>query len=114
MVLGVLGIFLPILPTTPFLLLASWLFYKSSPKLRNWLLYHPQLGSYIRNYQIHKSIPLRAKVSSITMLWCTMLLSIFVFVPYLWVKILLFLIGVGVTFHILSFKTQKEIGRAHV
>ena len=70
-VLGVLGIFLPVLPTTPFLLLASYLFYRSSPKAQQWLLGHKYLGPYITDFQIHKSISLRVKVYSISMFWIT-------------------------------------------
>ena len=58
-VLGVLGVFLPVLPTTPFLLLASYLFYRSSPKAQQWLLGHKYLGPYITDFQIHKSIAFR-------------------------------------------------------
>ena len=60
--LGVIGMILPVMPTTPFLLLASWLFLKSSPELHRWLLNHKILGIYIRNYEVHKAIPLRAKI----------------------------------------------------
>ncbi len=108
LVLGVLGIFLPLLPTTPFLLLTATLYFKSSPKLYDWLLNHKYFGSYIRNYRENKAIPLRAKIISITLLWTTISYCIFFILPYLWVKILLFLIAAGVTYHILSFKTLKK------
>ncbi|MCB9071167.1 MAG: YbaN family protein [Prevotellaceae bacterium] len=106
--LGVLGIFLPILPTTPFLLLASYLFYRSSHKAQQWLLGHKYLGSYIADFQIHKSIPLRVKIYSISMLWITILLSAFVVLDNWWLRIMLLAIATAVTIHILSFKTKKD------
>ena len=106
--LGVLGIFLPLLPTTPFLLLASWLLLKSSPKLHQWLLNHKVLGIYIRNYEVYKAIPLRAKIISISLLWATILSSAYFFVPIVWVKVLLVGIAIAVTVHLLRFKTLHK------
>ncbi len=106
--LGILGIFLPLLPTTPFLLLTAWLYFRGSPRLYNWLLHQKYLGPYIRNFRENKAIPLKAKILSVSLLWGTMLYCIFFVVSYLWLKILLFLIAIGVTFHILSFKTLRK------
>ena len=64
-VLGILGIFLPLLPTTPFLLLAAACFFRSSPRLYNWLISHKRMGPYIRNFREHRAIPLKAKVISV-------------------------------------------------
>lgn len=105
--LGILGIFLPLLPTTPFLLLAAALYFKGSPRLYNWLLNQKHLGPYIRNYRENKAIPLRAKIITLVLMWGMMLYCIFFVVPMIWLKILLGLIAVGVTYHILSFKTLK-------
>ena len=98
--LGILGIFLPLLPTTPFLLLTAALYFKGSPRL--------YFGTYIRNFRENKAIPLRAKIISLLLMWGTMLYCIFFLIPLVWVKILLFLIAAGVTYHILSFKTLKK------
>ena len=65
--LGVLGIFLPVLPTTPLLLLAAALFLRGNRNLYDWLLNHPELGPYIRNFMEHKAIPLRVKVISVSL-----------------------------------------------
>ena len=105
--LGIIGIFLPLLPTTPFLLLTAALYVRSSPRLYNWLLHQKYLGNYIRNFRENKAIPLRAKVISLVLMWGTMLYCIFFLIPLLWVKILLGLIAAGVTYHILSFKTLR-------
>ena len=64
--IGIAGIFLPLVPTTPLLLLAAALFCRSSPKLYDWLLAHPVFGTYIRNYRENKAIPLKVKIVSIT------------------------------------------------
>ena len=106
--LGILGIFLPLLPTTPFLLLTAALYFKGSPRLYQWLLNHKYFGTYIRNFRENKAIPLRAKIISLLLMWGTMLYCIFFLIPLVWVKILLFLIAAGVTYDILSFKTLKK------
>lgn len=106
--LGVLGIFLPLLPTTPFLLLASYLFYQSSPKAYEWLLNHKRLGPCITDFQIDKAISWRVKAYSISLLWLTIFLSVVFVLETWWVRILLLAIAVAVTIHILSFKTKKS------
>lgn len=60
--LGAAGIFLPVLPTTPFVLLAAWCFSRSSERLHGWLLEHPRFGSLIRDWEVHRVLRLRAKV----------------------------------------------------
>lgn len=105
--LGIIGIFIPLLPTTPFLLLSAALFFQGSPRLYQWLLNHKQLGPYIRNFREERSIPLRAKILSISLLWITCLHCIFFLLPACWMKLLLGLIAIGVTCYLLSFKTKK-------
>lgn len=78
--LGVLGVVLPGLPTTPFLLLASWLFYRSSPRLQAWLL-GSWLGKYIRNYQRRGGMTATQKAGAIGVMTVMVLLSTFVFIP---------------------------------
>ena len=69
LVLGVVGIFVPLLPTTPFLLLAAALWMRSSPRLHDWLLSHGRLGGYIRDFREKRAIPLHAKILSVALLW---------------------------------------------
>jgi uncharacterized membrane protein YbaN (DUF454 family) len=107
--LGIAGIFLPLLPTTPFLLLTAWCYAKSSLRLHKWLLGHKIFGKYIRDYTLHRSIPLRAKVVSLIILWGTILYSIFFVVDgRFWLQIILFIIAVGVTVHLVRLKTRKQ------
>lgn len=106
-ILGVVGIFIPLLPTTPFLLLAAALYFKGSQKHYERLMSHPVLGPYIRNFRENKAIPLRAKVMSVTILWATILYCILFVTDMLWLRILLLAVAAGVTWHILSFRTMK-------
>ncbi|MFI3323302.1 MAG: YbaN family protein [Rikenellaceae bacterium] len=108
--LGVVGIMLPVLPTTPFLLLSATLFMHSSPRLYDWLLNHKYFGRYIRNYRENKIIPLRIKILSLSMLWATILCSIFAMgSDRIYVPVILLVVAIGVSWHILSHRsTVKE------
>lgn len=105
--LGILGIFLPVLPTTPLLLLAAALFLRSNKALYDWLLNHPKLGPYIRNFMVNKSIPLKIKIISVSMVWIT-LLNCAIFVAEHWAfRTFFILLATAITWHILSYKTLK-------
>jgi len=106
--LGTLGIFLPVLPTTPFLLLAAACYARSSEKFYRWLLTHRWFGKYIRPYREGKGIPLKAKTLSISFIWLTILFSILFVVHPLSVRIILITIASGVTLYLLSLPTLKE------
>jgi len=103
--LGVAGIFLPVLPTTPFLLLSASCFLKSSKRLYLWRVSHPQLGPYISNYLKYRAVTARAKVVSITLLWLTIGSTIVFFVDKTFVRVLLALIAAGVTVHLAKLRT---------
>ncbi len=106
--LGFLGIVLPLLPTTPFLLLAAACYIRSSERFYHWLIYHKWFGSYIRNYREGRGIPLSAKITAITLIWVTIGFSALFVVPVVFVKILLILIAIGVTIYLLSIKTLTQ------
>lgn len=72
-VLGVLGIFLPLLPTTPFLLVALWGFMNSSPRLEAWLRSHRTLGPYVTDWSDHGIVPVKAKILAVTMMSASMI-----------------------------------------
>ncbi|MAX98690.1 MAG: hypothetical protein CMI08_05690 [Oceanospirillaceae bacterium] len=103
--LGVAGIFLPVLPTTPFLLLAAACFVRTSPRFYRWLVEHPKLGRYVIYYLDGKGMPLKAKVYTLILMWSTMMLTAFVLTDRLTIKILLPLIGLGVSIYILRLPT---------
>ena len=106
--LGVLGIFLPILPTTPFLLLSAFLFCKSSKKLHDWLLSRKVLGEYIHNYKTYHAMKRKVKITSIVLLWITLAIS-FYLVDILYVRIILVVVGIGVTTHLLMIRSMEKV-----
>ncbi|MGB5894000.1 MAG: YbaN family protein [Ignavibacteriaceae bacterium] len=105
--IGVIGIFLPILPTTIFLILASACFIKSSPRANEWLRNHKILGAYIKNYQDKSGLTIKAKVFNVALLWIMILSSAYFFTEELFIKLLLLAIAIGVTIHLLMVKTKK-------
>ncbi|MBD8493765.1 YbaN family protein [Pseudomonas syringae] len=86
--LGIIGIFLPVLPTTPFLLLATACFARSSPRFYHWLIDHPRLGPWIADYVHGHGIPLKAKVYAIALMWVSIAVSCWL-VPLTWVRLAL-------------------------
>ena len=107
LVLGVIGIFLPLLPTTPFLLLAAALYVRSSENLYQWLIHQKYLGTYIRNFREHKAIPLRAKIISVTLVWATLLYCAIFISENIYLSIALLVLAIAISWHILSYKTLK-------
>lgn len=105
--LGVLGIVLPLLPTTPFLLLAATCYFHGSERLYHWLMNHPRLGGYIRAFREERAIPLRVKVISVSLVWITLLYCVFFVTELLWLRIFLLSLAAGISCHILSYKTKK-------
>ena len=107
LVLGVIGIFLPLLPTTPLLLLSAALYVRSSEKLYNWLINQKYLGTYIRNFREHRAIPLRAKVISVSMVWISLTYCAIFVSTNIFLSILFIILAIGISWHILSYKTLK-------
>ncbi len=106
-ILGFIGVFLPILPTTPFLLLAAACYVRSSKRLYHRLINHKLLGIYIKNYVEDKKLPLKAKLTTITMLWVSILISIIIMQKTI-MTIILLIIATGVTIHIMMIRTLNR------
>jgi len=106
--LGVAGVFVPLLPTTPFLLLAAACFARGSDRCHRWLMTNRWVGSYVRNYMEHRATTVATKVGSIMMLWCFLSLAAVFFTESWVIRSLLLLVAIGVTVHLVSLKT---IGR---
>ena len=104
---GIIGTFLPIIPTVPFILVAAYFFEKSSEKFYNWLLNNKYFGEHLKDYRINKGITKKNKIIAIASTIFGMTLGMF-FMPFIIGKILLLLILVGVIFHIISVDTIKK------
>ncbi len=106
LILGIIGIVVPGLPTTSFVLLSAYLFARSSEKLYNKLLNHKFLGGYIRDYQ--KGVSIRTKIRAISMMWTMILISAFVFIQNIWVRIILLAVGAVGTFVMARLPGRKD------
>jgi uncharacterized membrane protein YbaN (DUF454 family) len=107
LILGIIGIVLPILPTTPFLLLSSAAFAKKSKRFHRWLLNNKILGAYIKNYREGKGLPLKIKMITISFLWITVLISFLFLMDLIWVQVVLIIIATAVSIHIILIKPKK-------
>jgi uncharacterized membrane protein YbaN (DUF454 family) len=105
---GVIGIFLPVLPTTPFLLLSAACYFKGSRRMHDWLLNNKWFGSYLRNYREGKGVSVKAKVISILALWTTICYSAFYVIDLLIVRIVLLAVAIAVTLHIASLPNLRR------
>ena len=108
LVFAAIGVVLPLIPTTPFLLLAVACYCRSSERLYTWLINNRWFGEYIRNYREGRGIPLKTKVVAVTFLWATISVSILFLVPILIVQVLLLVIAIVVSLHILRLPTYKK------
>lgn len=104
LVLGSVGIFLPILPTTPFLLLSAYFYVRSSEKLYNWLINHKIFGRYIYNYVTYKAVPKKAKITAILMIIITVPIAV-VLIDNIYTYIIIPIIALIVCIYILKLKT---------
>jgi uncharacterized membrane protein YbaN (DUF454 family) len=107
-VIGIIGIFVPVLPTTPFLLLAAFFYLRGSKRFYDWLMNNRVCGSYIRNYIEGRGMPLRVKIFTIALLWTGIGISIWLTYPNLIVLIILLVVAIGVTIHIALLKSKKK------
>ncbi len=110
LLLGIVGIFLPLVPTTPFLLLASACYMRGSRRMHEWLLNQRHLGPYLRNFQQGRGIPLRAKITALALLWTSLTISMW-FAPLPWVRILLLIPGIAVTVYLYRMPTLEPGGQ---
>jgi len=106
--LGVLGIFLPLLPTVPLLLLAAACFARGSDRCYSWLIEHRHLGPMLQGYMDGKGIPRRAKLSALGLLWLTIPISVVFVITHPWGKALLLLVGLGVTVYLIRLPVRQE------
>ena len=103
--LGALGILLPGLPTTPFLLLAAYCFARSSERFHSWLLNHRWFGSYVRNFESGRGMTRPAKATTLLVMWLSFGVTIVLFVPVVWGQASMFLLALAVSVYIMRLPT---------
>lgn len=108
LLLGAVGIFVPLLPTTPFWLLTCWFYVRSSRRLYVRVMRNPYFGPYIANFIMNKGMPVRAKVMSLGVMWASAILTSVFVIERWWVGVALFLITAAVSWHILSYPTKRN------
>ncbi len=106
--IGVVGVVVPVLPTTPFLLLAAFCYARGSKRFHAWLIGAKVLGPYIRNYQEGKRMSTSAKLTTIVFLWMTMLATIALLDSDLIIKLLIAGVAVAVTAHIATLRPARR------
>jgi uncharacterized protein len=104
LLMGILGAILPLLPATPFLLLASACYVRGSPALHRWLMSHTYVGTYITNIKEHRGMPRKAKIMTLAVLWASLIFSLSRVDAWL-VEATLLMVGLGVTVLIVQLKT---------
>lgn len=107
LITGVIGIFLPLLPTTPLVLLAAWCFSKSSERFHSWLLNHKFFGPIVKDWQSSDGIPRRSRNRAILFMWAGMSISVFL-VWRFWATIGLVFIGICVSIYLLRMPLRSE------
>lgn len=110
--LGSLGVVIPVLPTTPFVLLAAFCFARGSERAHCWLLGNRLFGPLLRDYLAGRGVSRRVKAGALVFLWAVLGVSIGFFVPMLWARVLLGAVGVAVTIHIVTIKRRTGAGRS--
>jgi uncharacterized membrane protein YbaN (DUF454 family) len=110
---GIIGMFVPLLPTTCFLLLAAWCFARSSPSLHRWMYTNRWFGEYLSDYREGRGIPRALKIGSLSLMWMTIGASVVFAVSVLWVRLLLIAIAVGVSVHVAGLRDSRALAREH-
>lgn len=105
--LAMLGALLPLLPTTPFLIASAACFYRSSERFYNLIMFNRYFGHYLRDYQAGKGIPLRVKITSMSFLWASTLISVIFFITATWLMILVIAFSTAITVHVFMIRTKR-------
>lgn len=105
--IGIIGIFLPILPTTPFLLLSAFCYSRSSKNFYRWLMENRICGQYITNYVKGKGVPLKQKLYTAFLLWASIMYGVIFVAESSWIRLLLIFIAVAVTTHLVMIRTYR-------
>jgi uncharacterized membrane protein YbaN (DUF454 family) len=107
--IGLIGVFVPGLPTTIFMILAAYCFIRSNEKLYNWVVNNKMFGSKVKHFMETKTIPLSGKIHSISAMWLMVILSLFLLKNSFVIKIIVIVAALIGTIVILSFPTAKDV-----
>lgn len=110
--LGIMGMFLPLMPTTVFLLMAAYCYSRSSERFHTWLMTNRLCGKYIQNFKSGRGMSIRQKVTTIATLWASIGFSIWFVYGSFWLTMFLAAIAIGVTLHIVLLKTYRPEANA--
>ncbi len=108
LILGIVGVFLPLLPTTPFLLLASYSFARSNDRFNNWLLTNRFFGVFLQDYIMRKTIKGKIKWVTLAILWSTIIISIMIIKTSIYLKLFLTIVAIGVTIHLITLNGRNR------
>lgn len=103
--LAFIGIIFPVWPTTPFLLLAAYLFSRSSPRMHEYLMNNKYFGQILRDFYEQRGIKRNTKIFAILLMWAVLLAAIIFFMPYDWARVSVIIIGIIVSIYLISLKT---------
>ena len=109
--IGLIGVVLPILPTTPFLLLAAACYMRSSRRMYDWMMKNRVFGKYLSDYRDGRGLSWKVRLATIAFLWTVILTSAFFFTDQLWLRVLLIAIAVAVSLHIATIRPGARTGR---
>ncbi|RBO83947.1 hypothetical protein DFP76_103221 [Marinomonas aquiplantarum] len=108
LITGIIGIYLPLLPTTPLVLLAAWCFSKSSKRFHSWLINHKFFGPIVRDWQSEDGIPKRSRNRAIIFMWLGMSISMLIVYRF-WATVGLISIGVCVSIYLLRLPLREDL-----
>ena len=108
LVIGAIGLFLPVIPTTPLVILAAACYYRGSNRLHNWILSSRWFGETVKNYQEGRGLTRDTKVRAISMMWAMILISAWFFVSNLFVRVAIICVAIGVTVYLIKLPTLEK------
>jgi uncharacterized membrane protein YbaN (DUF454 family) len=108
LVIGAIGLFLPVIPTTPLVILAAACYYRGSERLHEWILSSKWFGETIKNYQAGRGLTRDTKARAISMMWAMILISAWFFVSNLFVRVAMIGVAVGVTVYLVRLPTLER------
>ncbi len=108
LVIGAIGIFLPVIPTTPLVILAAACYYRGSERLHAWILSSRRFGETIKNYQEGRGLTRDTKVRAISMMWASIIISAWFFVSNLFVRVAMIGVAIGVTVYLVRLPTMEK------